>query len=186
MFRIGLAACAILISGLAAFGERQHRHSPYAGQGQREIASLSATDIEDLLAGRGWGFAKPAELNGYPGPVHVLELDDALQLSKQQRTKIQAIYERMAAQARSVGVRFVEAERRLDAVFKSQAIDEAELDQRIARTESLRAQLRRIHLLAHLETAPILTAEQRHAYNSLRGYSRQGAHDHHHGTPKAD
>ena len=39
-----------------------------------DIKSLSQDDQSALLAGRGMGLARPAELNGYPGPAHVLEL----------------------------------------------------------------------------------------------------------------
>ncbi|MBT3972460.1 MAG: hypothetical protein HOE99_01485, partial [Acidiferrobacteraceae bacterium] len=48
--------------------------SPYVGQETRVIKSLSAEDIDDLINGRGWGLAKPAELNGVPGPAHLLEM----------------------------------------------------------------------------------------------------------------
>ena len=51
-------------------------HSPYTGQEARGIKALSQDDIEGLLSGAGTpfgGMAKPAELNGYPGPRHVLD-----------------------------------------------------------------------------------------------------------------
>ena len=52
-----------------------HAHAaPYAGQQERRIKSLSASDIEQLQRGGGWGLAKAAELNGMPGPIHLLEL----------------------------------------------------------------------------------------------------------------
>jgi hypothetical protein len=50
--------------------------SKYAGEEKREIKSLSATDIEELQNGKGWGLAKAAELNGIPGPVHLLEMKE--------------------------------------------------------------------------------------------------------------
>ena len=56
----------------AALGE--HPLSPYAGQQTRAIKALSPEDLAGLLNGEGRGMAKAAELNGYPGPVHVLEL----------------------------------------------------------------------------------------------------------------
>ena len=51
------------------------------------MKSLSDQQLSDLRAGRGMGMALPAELNGYPGPVHVLELADALGLTPEQREK---------------------------------------------------------------------------------------------------
>jgi hypothetical protein len=50
--------------------------TPYAGQQNRTIKALSDEDIVGLLKGDGMGFAKAAELNGYPGPKHVLDLGD--------------------------------------------------------------------------------------------------------------
>ena len=46
--------------------------SPYAGMQARPVKALSDQQIADLKAGRGMGLALPAELNGYPGPSHVL------------------------------------------------------------------------------------------------------------------
>ena len=164
-----------------------HGASPYAGEETRAISSLSASDVSDLLGGKGWGFAKPAELNGYPGPLHVLQLEEKLALTPEQRRQIQAIFDRMAASARETGAKFVEAERALDAAFKSGTVDEALLRQRIEAAEALRAELRRIHLAAHLETTPILTPEQRHAYVRLRGYGtgHMSGHGGHAPLPRA-
>ena len=184
-----IAGAGFALAARADNGHHQRHASPYAGEESRSIASLSAADVSDLLDGKGWGFAKPAELNGYPGPLHVLQLDDKLGLSAEQRAQVQAIFDRMAASARETGARFVAAERALDAAFRSHALDGRLLQERIDAAEALRAELRRIHLAAHLETTPILTPEQRHAYIALRGYStdRMPGHGHgHHHTPKAE
>ncbi len=69
------------------------QQTPYAGQHTREIKALSPPDIESYLAGQGMGLAKAAELNHFPGPKHVLELADALNLSKEQLTQTQALFE---------------------------------------------------------------------------------------------
>lgn len=175
---------------LAAHAENGHHGlhtaSPYAGQQDRAVTSLSADDVSDLLDGKGWGFAKPAELNGFPGPMHVLQLENELSLTPEQRATVQAIFERMAASARETGAKFVEAERALDAAFKARAVDDAVLRERVETAEKLRAELRRIHLAAHLETTPVLTPGQRDAYAKLRGYA-QGAsgHDGHRPVPNA-
>ena len=183
----------LLVCGIAAAAAHadngHHATSPYAGEESRTISSLSASDVSDLLGGKGWGFAKPAELNGYPGPMHVLQLADRLGLTPAQREQVQAIFDRMAASARETGARFVEAERALDAAFKARTVDAQLLQQRVGAAEAVRAELRRVHLAAHLETTPVLTPEQRHAYAELRGYNTGHAgpmphHGHHH-TPKA-
>jgi hypothetical protein len=68
--------------------------TPYAGMQSRQIKALSDQQIADLRAGRGMGLALAAELNGYPGPSHVLELADQLGLSPEQRSKVQEISRR--------------------------------------------------------------------------------------------
>jgi hypothetical protein len=65
--------------------------SPYAGIETRSIKALSDQQIADLRGGRGMGLALAAELNGYPGPAHALELSDALQLSEEQKTQTAAL-----------------------------------------------------------------------------------------------
>lgn len=96
--------------------------SPYAGQEAREIKSLSEAEIADLLAGKGMGYAKVAELNGYPGPAHVLELADELGLSAEQLAQTKLVFERMETSARQLGAELVAAERALDALFGNRAV----------------------------------------------------------------
>ena len=99
--------------------------SPYAGEEQREIRALSAEQVEGLLAGKGMGYAKAAELNGYPGPKHVLELAEELDLSEAQRTATERIFAEMAAQARTLGAELVAAERALDQDFRHGQVTES-------------------------------------------------------------
>ena len=61
--------------------------TPYAGMQSRPIKALSDQQVSDLRAGRGMGLALAAELNGYPGPSHVLEFADQLELSAEQRSR---------------------------------------------------------------------------------------------------
>ena len=70
--------------------------SPYAGQQTRAIKALSPEDIAALRNGAGMGMAKAAELNGYPGPAHVLALAAQLGLTKNQQQRVTAIFERMS------------------------------------------------------------------------------------------
>ena len=62
------------------------------------------------------GFAKAAELNGYPGPAHVLELAEQLELSPTQRRDTEAIFERMQTRAKAAGKRVIDEESRLDTI----------------------------------------------------------------------
>jgi len=144
--------------------------SPYAGMESREIKSLSAQDIEDLRAGRGWGLALAAELNGMPGPAHLLELKEQIGLSSEQVTAIEAIFAAMKTEAQAAGERLIAAEAAIEAAFRAGDLTPEALRDLIDTADAARARLRFIHLSRHLETPPLLTAEQIARYNELRGY----------------
>jgi len=81
-----LVASLLMLAASALAGAQDHH--PYAGQHERSVKALSDDEIKQYLAGAGMGYAKAAELNGYPGPMHVLELADKLALSAEQRDAI--------------------------------------------------------------------------------------------------
>ncbi|HET9445501.1 MAG TPA: periplasmic heavy metal sensor [Steroidobacteraceae bacterium] len=153
--------------------------SPYAGEEGREIKALSAEDIEAYLTGQGMGFAKAAELNGYAGPKHVLELAGELELTAEQRTRTQALFASMQTKAVALGRQLVDEERKLDRLFAGASITRGSLQQSVTRIGALQADVRAAHLEAHLEQARILTPEQRAHYLRLRGYHSPGAHHAH-------
>jgi hypothetical protein len=145
--------------------------SPYAGQEARVIKSLSAEDIDDLINGRGWGLAKPAELNGVPGPAHLLELQQEIALTPEQVSTIEALWTRMNQKARELGKRYVALEKELNRRFVSGHISAEMLKALLLEIGAVRAELRFAHLSAHLEARPILKSDQVALYNRLRGYS---------------
>ena len=150
--------------------------SPYAGQQSRDIKALSADEVEALLAGKGMGYARAAELNGFPGPAHVLELAGDLRLTDEQRRSTESLFASMQAKARSAGTALVDEERRLDRLFASKQAEPDSLAAVLARIGELQAQVRGAHLEAHLAQARILTPEQNERYVALRGYSEGGHH----------
>ena len=153
--------------------------SPYVGQTSRTIKALSDEEVADYLSGKGMGLAKAAELNGYPGPAHVLELAKELELSPAQRAKTEAIFERMQTSAKAAGTRLIDEERRLDGLFASKAISPSLLHQTLDSIASLQSEVREIHLRAHLEQAEVLSAAQVMTYWHLRGYADESAVHHH-------
>lgn len=108
----GLITGRAVIMAVGSFGTVQAQVSPYAGQEAREIKALSAQEVDDLLNARGMALAKAAELNGYPGPLHSLEMADKLGLSLDQLRTIKDIKTQEEAEARPLGAEIVAIERR--------------------------------------------------------------------------
>jgi hypothetical protein len=148
--------------------------SPYAGEEGREIKALSAEQVTQYLEGEGMGLAKPAELNGYPGPRHVLDLSDRLNLNSGQAKSVKDEFDRMHGDATRLGARIVAEERAIDSLFRTRSMSQALLDARIRKSASLQGELRLAHLRSHLKTTEILTPAQRENYMVLRGYAQKG------------
>ena len=155
---------------MAASPEGVARETPYAGQEKRAIKTLSARDIDDLENGRGWGFAKAAELNGLPGPRHLLDMGDEIGLTAEQTAAIGNLFTAMKDKAIPLGKRLVALEGALNAAFAERGIDEARLMAMLGEIGKLRGELRFVHLATHLKTPALLSALQIEDYNRLRGY----------------
>lgn len=148
--------------------------SPYAGQEIREIKSLSPDDIEGLRAGSGMpfgGMAKLAELNGYPGPRHVLDLAEDMDLTEEQKTQIETIYEDMNREAKKLGEQIIEIEKELNDKFADGSVTDEYLKEKVDESAEIYGQLRYVHLKTHLQMMDILSKEQADKYDKLRGYS---------------
>ncbi|SCW87878.1 Heavy-metal resistance [Rhizobium mongolense subsp. loessense] len=170
-----VSAIAVVLLSSPAFAFEQHQHhttSPYTEETGRQIKSLSEADIDELMRGGGWGFAKSAELNGYPGPSHLLSMKDEVGLTEEQVGRVQSIFDDMQRRAIQEAQTFVAAERELDAIFKKRSVADSQLSALIDNAEESRSRLRMIHLSAHLEVTAIMTPEQIAKYNELRGYRK--------------
>lgn len=154
-------------------------NSPYQGEQLREIKTLSEAEIDDLLNGRGMGFAKAAELNHYPGPTHVLEIANDLNLTDEQISETTTIFNRMKVEAVRLGNELVAGEKTLNKLFEDSTVTYENLDVQLSAIERTRAQLRGAHLKAHLAQRLVLTPHQLHQYDRLRGYSGgKASHSH--------
>jgi hypothetical protein len=176
MIRMMFALALILVSS-ASFAQ-----TPYAGMQSRPIKALSEQQVADLNAGRGMGLALPAELNGYPGPSHVLELADRLDLSADQRSSVQRLYDSMKAEAMPLGTKLIEQEANLDQQFANHTVTPESLKATTAAVAATQGMLRETHLKYHLSTVAILTPDQMQQYAELRGYGDKpmGSHHRHH------
>jgi len=164
---------ALLVSSAAL------AQTPYAGMQTRGVKALSDSQIGDLQAGRGMSLALAAELNGYPGPLHVLELADKLGLSAEQRGKVQQLFDSMKVEAVSFGAKLIEQEAELDRQFSGRTIAAESLKSLTAAIAVTQGQLRETHLKYHLSTAALLTPQQIEQYAQLRGYAGHAPGGHH-------
>jgi Spy/CpxP family protein refolding chaperone len=174
MNRATIAAALTILTVTAATAQ-----TPYAGMQTRWIKALSEQQLADLEAGRGTGLAFAAELNGYPGPSHVLELADKLELSIDQRASVQDMFDAMKAEAMPLGSKLLEEEADLDAQFARRTITLESLKAMTAAVALTQGQLRETHLKYHLSTVAVLSPRQMHRYAELRGYGDTPMKHHH-------
>jgi Spy/CpxP family protein refolding chaperone len=166
-----ISICLLLTAFFTSvsFSEEDYT-SKYKGEEHREIKSLSNDDIEELIDGKGWGLAKAAELNGYPGPIHILQMADKINLTKEQKVKVNELFQQMRNKAIPLGIQLIQLEKQLNITFQNKTINKKSLDNQLSYIENVRKKLRFVHLYTHLETPKILTKEQIDLYNKLRGY----------------
>lgn len=176
-----LCICAVALTIKVVWADST---SAYAGQETRDIKALAPEDVDAYLSGKGIGLAKAAELNGYPGPAHVLAMSDELQLNPSQKRRTEVLFNTMQAKAIALGHALIEQERELDDQFSSKKITQELLAVLLRRIGELQAQVRGTHLEAHLAQLAILTPSQVAKYQELRGYTdatvHQGNHQHAH------
>src|SRR5215831_3405469 len=174
--RFLIATATIVLLAGSAMGQQ-----PYAGLQERSIKTLSEQQIADLNAGRGMGLALAAELNGYPGPIHAIELADQLHLAPEQVAKLKELFAAMRAETIPIGESLIALERSLIDEFARRTVTPASLETATSRIERTQAALRAAHLKYHLSTTAILTPEQVKRYDELRGYGGSEAPTQHHG-----
>ncbi len=177
-----LCAVLALLSGQPIMAQDHGKHgqapslstsspSIYTGMERRGVKALSDEQISELMGGRGIGLALPAELNGYPGPSHVLELADAMRLSDEQRARTKALFEQMKAQAITIGERYIAEETALDRLFAEKHATTAAVKEATARIGAVQGELRAAHLEYHLAMLEVLSPGQVARYGELRGYA---------------
>lgn len=177
-----LLFASILLATLSSAVLAQHNHhgshnpnpspatSPYAELRTRTIKALSAQQVDDLRAGRGMGLAMAAELNSYPGPMHVLEHEQALVLNATQKSHMEALMADMLLAATKAGEAAVAAESDLDRLFASGNASNETLRTAIDVVAKAHGEVRFIHLATHIKVRAELTPEQITTYNRVRGY----------------
>ena len=153
----------------------QAADAPYAGQQTRAIKALSDDETKALLAGAGQGYARAAELNHHPGPMHTLQLAAQLDLTPMQKETLAQLMARHKVEARALGADVVRLEAELDALFASGKPVRESVEAKAAEAGLAQARYRASHLTTHIETARIMTAAQIERYDRLRGYTGDAA-----------
>lgn len=171
---------ALLLGAIAAISSLAYAEtpkSPYSGQEKRQIKALSSDEVEGLLQGKGLGYAKSAELNHYPGPLHVIETASKINLAGKQLADTKSLYREMKSEAIPLGEKIVEKERVLEAHFRKGSITETSLQNFVGEIARLRGALRIVHLKYHLKMKKLLSPHQVALYDQARGYTGpEGTH----------
>jgi len=165
-----LTATLVTVLGLFAadssvsWGQHGHGH-----EGGHQAAQACAVEFDKVVGeGRGFGMAFAADQNGYPGPMHVLELKDRLKLTAGQEAKAQALMHAMFSESKPKSARLLELEAKLRRLFADRTADVTAVRATVAEVERARGEVRLVHLLVHLKTRELLTEDQRRIYHEAR------------------
>lgn len=172
MLFIRLSVALTLLIATRGWAQHTGHTSPYQNETDRAIKTLSAEEVSGYLNGRGMGLAKAAELNGYPGPMHILEAEKDLKLTPDQKALIQATFEVMHNQAVELGKQIVQQETALNGLFSNEKATPETVQTTVDSLARLQGLLRLAHLDAHLKTKKLLSNQQIKQYNQVRGYTK--------------
>jgi Spy/CpxP family protein refolding chaperone len=162
------AVATAAVPGGAPATAQHHGHGAAAPSEGHRAAQACADESKAVIAdGRGFGMAFAADQNGYPGPMHVLELKDTLKLTPDQERRARELYAAVRAEVPK-STRLLEAERRLERLFADGRATEDGVRAAVGEVEQARAEVRLVHLLAHLRTRDLLSDEQRQTYHRAR------------------
>jgi hypothetical protein len=133
-------------------------------------------DRDGLLNAEGLGQAKYAEMNGYPGPKHVLDLADKLKLTAEQKKSVQVFYDEMSTRAKELGKQIVGIEKELNDAFAQGFVNQKSVGNDAEEIGRLRGRLRAVHLVAHMKTKAVLNESQIALYRKLRSAGEEAKH----------
>ena len=147
----------------------KHQMHGQAEGGMQGMGGVSAQEKEALLKGAGLGAGMIAMMNGYPGPKHVLEMGDELELTAAQRESIGTIYGKVKAESVKYGTELVEKDEELAALFASGSVSTDKVEKLSRDIGELQGRVRAEHLNAHVETFDALTPAQREMLAEMQG-----------------
>lgn len=165
---------SFFIIGCSGNHDGAHHQSIYTGEEDAEIKALSEQEVGGYRNGLGIGLSKVAELNQYPGPKHVLELEQELKLSAEQRKQTENLFEDMKENAIEAGEAYIGTERELNIIFEKGNATSSKVDSLLQEIGELKASVRAVHVKAHIKMKNILNPQQVTLYDELRGYENDG------------
>ncbi|MGH7311709.1 MAG: hypothetical protein ACREJV_00940, partial [Candidatus Rokuibacteriota bacterium] len=119
-----LAFAAAVAAGGSASAQHTGHGQPATGQAHHLVTQRYLEEFKSVVGeGRGFGMAFAADQNGYPGPMHALELKEALKLTPEQETRARALHAAVRAELPK-SQRLLDAERRLEKLFADRAATE--------------------------------------------------------------
>ena len=157
----------LLAAALPVAAQDEFTESASAGTADARPTGLMPRQERMLREGRGMGLARAAEINGYPGPRHVLEQAETLELTGEQRAATAELMARVREQAPALGEKILAAEAELNAMFAEGGVTGEAMEEKLAEIAELNAELRAVHLNAHLDQAALLTDAQKAAYQPM-------------------
>ena len=86
------------------------------------LKGLSIEEVDQYLSGAGMGFAKAAELNHFPGPMHVLELGERLGFETIDRPTLAEGVRRASALQGEYRLSHLEIHRRMRALLTAEQV----------------------------------------------------------------
>lgn len=170
-------AIGVLVMTTAAGAQSPHPHHDHGDRTGTTAPHLRVDaflrEAEEVIAsGRGFGMAFAADQNGYPGPTHALELRESLGLTPAQVTTLETLTASMFEASRPGSRVLLDAEARLRKLFADGRATAGSVEALVREIERARADLRLVHLRAHLQTFDVLTPEQRRRYTEIRWGAR--------------
>jgi Spy/CpxP family protein refolding chaperone len=169
---IGLTLALALAAAGMVGGSASAQHTGHGqhggGQPHHLVAQRCIEEFKTVVGeGRGFGMAFAADQNGYPGPMHILELKELLKLTPDQEARAR---EQLAAVRAELpkSRRLLDAEHRLEQLFADRTATEASVRAAVADIERAHTEVRLVHLLTHLRMRDLLTEEQRRLYHQAR------------------
>lgn len=174
---VAILICLVVLSSACgrstSTGQAEGRSGGDAGHAGHvhggAIRSLPGRDIVALAGGEGGGLAKIADLNGYPGPRHVLDMDAHLNLTTRQREQLRQVMSTMEADAKEVATRYLSALAQLEEDTRQGSLSGDQFLKRYRAVEALRTELGAVHLITHFKTKDLLTPAQVATYYKPQG-----------------